>query len=65
MDGFEAARAMRAWEKEQGRSPATIVAPTACALPDEAAAGCDNHLPKPVSSAARSWVLGDLSLRSA
>ncbi|WP_419786943.1 ATP-binding protein [Pseudodesulfovibrio sp.] len=52
MDGYEAMRAMRNWERDRGLQPTPIVALTAHALPDEAtrclAAGADVHLPKPV-----------------
>lgn len=55
VDGYEAARAIRAWERDQKRAPTPIVALTASAL-DEAVrksleAGCDLHLAKPVRRA--------------
>lgn len=55
MDGYEAARGMRAWEREQERPPTPIVALTAQALKgdlDQALeAGCDHYLTKPVRKA--------------
>jgi len=52
MDGYEAMRAMRNWERDRGLPRTPIVALTAHALPEEAArclaAGADLHLPKPV-----------------
>ncbi len=56
MDGCEAARRIRAWERETGRPPVSIVAMTAHALPDDIAriraAGIDEVLTKPLSRAA-------------
>ena len=56
MDGFEATRAIRQWEQEQGRDPVPIVAMTAFALDEDAQrcmeAGADFHLPKPVKKSA-------------
>ncbi|BDQ33636.1 ATP-binding protein [Pseudodesulfovibrio portus] len=56
MDGFETTRAMRAWEKETGSEPVTIIAMTAYALNEDALrcleAGADYHLPKPVKKSA-------------
>ena len=55
MDGYQATRAIRAWEKEQGCSRTTVVALTAQALTDDhaktQAAGCDLHLTKPLRKA--------------
>jgi len=55
MDGYEATRRIRAWEKEQGRRPTPIVALTAHALHEEVErtkqAGCDAHLGKPIVKA--------------
>jgi PAS domain S-box-containing protein len=52
MDGQAAARAMREWEREQGRPHTPILALTAYALEEEVArsieAGCDAHLSKPI-----------------
>ncbi len=55
MDGYTAVRAMRAHEKKQDRPPTPIIALTASALHEDRerclAAGCDAHLPKPISRA--------------
>ncbi|MBI3246997.1 MAG: response regulator [Deltaproteobacteria bacterium] len=52
MDGYTATRAIRQWEKEQGRSPIPILALTAYAMKEEQqkslAAGCTEHLVKPI-----------------
>ena len=52
MDGLEATRAIRAWEREQGREPTPILALTAHAMKQDRersrAAGCDGHLTKPI-----------------
>jgi PAS domain S-box-containing protein len=55
VDGIEATRAIRAWERETGRQRTPIIALTASAL-DEAvrrsrAAGCDGHVSKPAKRA--------------
>ena len=55
MDGFEATRRIRAWERAQHRRSAVpIVALTANALPDDAAAclacGMNDYLTKPIRS---------------
>jgi len=51
MDGYDAAAAIRKWEREQHRPPVPIVALTASALEGDiqraAEAGCDLHLAKP------------------
>ncbi|GAB6043162.1 response regulator [Endothiovibrio diazotrophicus] len=56
MDGYEATRRIREWEREQGWARTPIFAFTAHALKeDEAkslAAGCDAHITKPVRKAA-------------
>ena len=53
MDGYEAARKIRAWEAEQGRRRVPIIAVTAHALPEERAravtAGMDGYLTKPLT----------------
>lgn len=53
MGGIEATRAMRAWEAQRGGAPASILALTADDSIDDrrrsTAAGCDDHLVKPVS----------------
>ncbi len=52
MDGYTATRAIRGWERAQGRVPVPIVALTAYARPEDTRrsleAGCTTHLPKPV-----------------
>ena len=52
MDGYDATRAIRLWEEENGVPRAPIVALTAHALAEEAArcvaVGCDAHLTKPI-----------------
>ena len=56
MDGFTATRAMREIERQRGLPHTFIVALTASAFEDAAhdalAAGCDQHLAKPVKKAA-------------
>jgi signal transduction histidine kinase/CheY-like chemotaxis protein len=56
MDGHDATRAIRAWEREQNRKPARIIALTAHAMREEIdksiAAGCDAHLTKPIKKQA-------------
>jgi CheY-like chemotaxis protein len=55
MDGYTAAKAIRQWEKENGRAAAPIVALTAYALKEETQrsldAGCTAHLTKPIKKA--------------
>jgi CheY-like chemotaxis protein/HPt (histidine-containing phosphotransfer) domain-containing protein len=52
MDGYAATRAIRDWEKRQGRHRTPILALTAYALKEEVhksqEAGCDAHLSKPI-----------------
>jgi signal transduction histidine kinase/DNA-binding response OmpR family regulator len=52
MDGHEAMRAMRAWEKEKGRARTPAIALTAYALKEDyqksSDAGCDLHITKPI-----------------
>jgi PAS domain S-box-containing protein len=52
MDGHSATRAIRAWEREQGREPVRIFALSAYAMAEEIRAsleaGCDDHLTKPI-----------------
>jgi len=52
MDGYSATRAMREWEREQGREPVPVIALTAHAEPENRAlslaAGCSGHLTKPI-----------------
>ena len=52
MDGYAATRAIRDWEQVHGRSRTAIVALTAKAVKEDMerslAAGCDDHLTKPI-----------------
>ncbi len=52
MDGLDATRRIRTWEKETGRPPVRIIALTANALADDRdiclKAGMDDYLPKPI-----------------
>jgi CheY-like chemotaxis protein len=52
MDGLTATRALRAWEKANGRAPTPIIALTASALKGDRetclAAGCTAYLTKPI-----------------
>jgi CheY-like chemotaxis protein len=56
MDGLEATRAIRAWERAEGRPATPVVALTANAMDDDVRrcleAGCDAHVAKPVKKAA-------------
>ena len=53
MNGLEATRAIRQWEREQGRPPVPIIALTAYAMKEDRVrtrdAGCNAHLTKPLS----------------
>jgi len=55
MNGYEATRAIRAWESAQSRERTPIVALTAHALKEDLQksidAGCDDHLTKPLKKA--------------
>jgi len=55
MDGYDATRAIRQWEQEQGRPPMPIIALTAHALKGDEEksleAGCTAHLTKPIKKA--------------
>ena len=55
MDGYTAARAMRAWEAAHARPRTPIIALTAYAFAEDVeksrAAGCDGHLTKPIRKA--------------
>jgi PAS domain S-box-containing protein len=55
MDGYEATRTIRKFERDHGRKPTPIIALTAHALQEEVErtklAGCDAHLGKPIVKA--------------
>ena len=61
MDGFEATRRIRQWEKETGRRPLPVVALTAHILREHRersmASGMNAHVPKPVELSALAEVL--------
>ena len=52
MNGYEATRAIRAWEREHNLFPIQVIALTAQALKEDAVkifdAGCDAHMTKPI-----------------
>jgi two-component system sensor histidine kinase/response regulator len=52
MDGYEATRAIRAWEREHDLPPTEVIALTALALKEEVVktldAGCNAHMTKPI-----------------
>ncbi|MBF0322655.1 MAG: response regulator, partial [Magnetococcales bacterium] len=52
LDGYAATRQIRQWEREEGRSPMVILALSAHATEgkkgESLAAGCDDHLTKPI-----------------
>ena len=56
MDGHAATRAIRDWERDNQRVPTPIIALSAAALSesfiDSRAAGCDEHVTKPIRKAA-------------
>ncbi|MBF0622612.1 MAG: PAS domain S-box protein [Magnetococcales bacterium] len=56
MDGYDATRAIRAWETQQGRARCSVLSLTAHALAGDEKksldAGCDFHLTKPIKKAA-------------
>lgn len=64
LDGFGATEQIRAWEKQQGRNPSTIIALTADAMREDiektAAVGCDMHLSKPIGKARLLEVLSEI-----
>jgi CheY-like chemotaxis protein len=55
MDGLTATQLIRKWERENGRAPTPIIALSASALEDDVkrslAAGCTDHVSKPVKKA--------------
>jgi signal transduction histidine kinase/CheY-like chemotaxis protein len=52
MDGYEATKAIRAWEREHDLPPTKVIALTALALKEDGVkifeAGCDAHMTKPI-----------------
>jgi CheY-like chemotaxis protein len=52
LDGLDATRIIRKWEKEHGLGPSPIIALTASVLDEDVkraiAAGCSSHIGKPV-----------------
>jgi len=52
MDGYEATKAIRAWEREHDLPPTQVIALTALALKEDGAkifeAGCNAHMTKPI-----------------
>ncbi len=69
MDGHEATRRIRAWEKETNAKPTPVAALTAHAMREEVArtkaAGCDLHLTKPIRKARLLEVLNAFQHRAA
>jgi CheY-like chemotaxis protein len=69
LDGLAATRALRAWEREQGRLPTPVVALTASVMAEDIrqalAAGCDAHLAKPLKKAALLAAIDHYSARGA
>ena len=68
LDGYEATRRIRAWEREHGRPPTPILALTASALEGEVnraiEAGCTEWIRKPVRLAAFQAVVAKYASRS-
>jgi len=64
MDGYAATRAIRAWEQQLGRPRTPVIALTANAVKEDMdrslAAGCDDHLTKPIK---KQTLLGALRAR--
>ena len=56
MDGLEATRSIRAWERERGRQRTQVIVLTASALDEDIRraleAGADLHLSKPINKGA-------------
>jgi PAS domain S-box-containing protein len=69
LDGMAAARAIRAWERKTGAARTPIVAVTAYAMPEDRvrvfAAGCDEHLVKPVLRATLLRLVDRFAVRAA
>lgn len=55
LDGLEASKQIREWERSQGRVPTTVIALTATVNEQDIklclASGCDGHFPKPIQKA--------------
>lgn len=64
-DGYAAARAIRAWEKEKGFTPTPLYALSANALKEDESrsleAGCNGHLTKPIRKATLAALLEKIS----
>jgi PAS domain S-box-containing protein len=69
LDGMAATRAIRAWERKTGAARTPIVAVTAYAMPEDRvrvfAAGCDEHLVKPVLRATLLRLVDRFAVRAA
>ncbi|MBF0163897.1 MAG: PAS domain S-box protein [Magnetococcales bacterium] len=67
LDGYEAARRIRDWERATGQPPVTIITLSAHAMEGEQersqAAGCDHYLAKPIGKRAVLKVLRNLAGR--
>jgi two-component system, sensor histidine kinase and response regulator len=65
MDGHQATRLIRSWEKEKNKKHTKIVSLTAHAMKEEIdkclAAGCDTHLSKPIKKATLLQMIEELS----
>jgi len=65
MDGHEATRQIRAWEKENNKQHTKIISLTAHAMKEEIdkcmAAGCDTHLSKPIKKSTLLQTIKELS----
>ncbi len=65
MDGHEATKLIRAWEKEQNKERTIIISLTAHAIKEEVdkcmAAGCDSHLSKPIKKSTLLQTIKELS----
>jgi signal transduction histidine kinase/CheY-like chemotaxis protein len=67
MDGYDAVRTIRRWEREHGRPPTPVIALTASALQEDVrnaiAAGCTSHLSKPIKKSRLLSAMLDLTSR--
>ena len=63
VDGYDATRTIRRWEREQGRGPIVIMALTAATLEENVResleAGCNLHIAKPIKRDALLRVIRD------